>query len=235
MVCVKTLCGQKALRSPILKNSLTSELLIICCITEGYKLFLDDIRLVNPLLDLLNHIFKKKYITSGSSTNVVTEGVRQQLRLMTVNMRPLKQTQCLFILEFRKDSKNDELYMPLVMEYTVTLNGSVDDGGKRLANLIKMAFNVIIDYSSNDLVQVFGQLHKRKGKYIHDIIKHSTKIVRENGKIVYDDSIEDRELFGKHEIKKDHSAYIFKVSCIDKPFYSHEVNYRNLIDPPREE
>lgn len=181
----------------------------------------------------LYYLFTKQIVAVNTKTKTVCEVGQQRLRLFAINMRPMKETQCVFILEFIKDKRNDEVYQPIVIEYTVSVKDGPDANMTKLTNLIRMAFKEHITIDKG-LVDVYSQLARMRGRYVNAIIKHKTFIVMDKGKVVYDDSLYVRELFGNMEPKTDHVAYIYRIRHESKPYHSTEINYFTLIDPPKD-
>ena len=181
----------------------------------------------------LQYLFAKKTVMIGTKTKTVCEVGQQKLRLSAINMRPMKETQCMFILEFLKDKHIEEVYVPIVIEYTVSIKNGPDEMMTRLINLIRMAFKETLDVSKN-LPDVYTQLARLRGRYVNAVVKHKSTVVQEKGRVVYDDSVITKELFGKNEPKTDRSAYIARVRHIDRPYQSYEINYYTLIDPPKD-
>jgi hypothetical protein len=179
----------------------------------------------------LQYIFTRFLVQVNSKTKIVCEVGQQRLKLSAVNMRPIRLTECIFILEFVKDRKNDDVYVPIMVEYHVSTKDDKDPAMKRMVNLFKMAYKIDLDTSMN-LTDVYSQMARMKGKYVNAVVKHKSYNVYVNGKKVYDDSEITRRVFGYHEPKTTRVAYLSRIRCEDKPFLSREINFHNLIDPP---
>lgn len=179
----------------------------------------------------LQYIFRKKVLQQGSKFKTVIEVGQQRLKLVSINTRPLKQYTSMYIFEVGKDKKEDEMYMPIIIEYTVSVkDGVADDSGLRMANFVKMAFATPLDFSSNDTNNIFAQLLKHKGKYFNAVIKHKVKLIFKDSKPLYDDDPMVIKHFGKYVFQDLHSAYVSKVRPEDKPFHSIDIDYYTLID-----
>ena len=179
----------------------------------------------------LYYLFRRRVLEVGSKVKTVTEVGQQALKVTDVSIRPLRPDQSLFILTVCKDKTEDEQYVPIRVEYTVTMvGGKPDIEGQRLSNFSYMAFGHHLDYGGN-LIAVYEQLAKHKNKYFNALIRHKVKLKQDgNGKPVYDDDPTICAHVSRMLFLNTHLAYIQKVRQVDHKFLPIDIDWYNLID-----
>lgn len=179
----------------------------------------------------LYYLFRKKVLEHGSKVKTVTEVGQQALKVTEVGVRPLRVDQALYVLIVCKDKTEEEQYVPITLEYKVTVtDGQPDIEGRKLSNFMYKAFDHHLDYSGGPS-GVYTQLAKHKNKYFNAIIRHKVKLQTDgNGKPVYDQDPLVCAHVSRTLFMNTHLAYIQNVRPVDHKFRSSDIDWHNLFD-----